>query len=136
MYLKLKLPEEVITLVEGKNFAHIATLMPDGSPQVTPVWIDREGDLLLVNTVEGRQKARNFSRDPRVAVSIADQQNPYFSTFIRGRVIGVTSEGAAAHIDKQAKKYMGVDKYPGPAGEKRVIVKIEPLRIKVLGRPR
>ena len=131
----MKLPKELITLIERKNFAHVASLMPDGSPQVTPVWIDHEGDLLLVNTAEGRQKARNFSRDPRVAVSIADQVNPYFSTFIRGRVVGVTSEGAAAHIDKQAKKYMGLDKYPGRPGEKRIIVKIEPIRIKVLKPP-
>jgi len=120
-----------VKLIEGKNFAHFATLMPDGSPQISVVWIDREGDIILVNTAKGRVKEKNVKRDPRVALSIADQQNPYHAAFIRGRVLEVTSNGAEAHIDKLAKKYLGEDKYPRAPSEKRVIIKIEPTHIVV-----
>jgi PPOX class probable F420-dependent enzyme len=125
-----KLTANAIRLIEGKNFAHIATLMPDGSPQVSPVWIDREGDMILVNTAVGRVKQRNIARDPRVAISIANQENPYEKVIIPGRVVAQIFEGAEAHIDKLAKKYTGAPKYQrSRPDEKRIIFKIEPLKI-------
>lgn len=125
-----RLTANAIKLIEGKNFGYLATTMPDGSPHVTPVWVDREDDIILVNTAEGRVKQRNVSRDPRVAISIADQNNLYDKIVVRGRVVSQTTEGADEHIDRLAKKYTGADKYTwrGP-GEKRIIIKIEPGRI-------
>ncbi len=121
------LSDSVKKLFQEPNFAHLATLMADGSPQVTPVWVDMEGNRILVNTAEGRSKPRNVRRDPRVAISIANQDNPYSSAFIRGRVIEVRQEGADDHIDKLAKKYMGLDTYPNrQPGEQRIIFVIEP----------
>jgi PPOX class probable F420-dependent enzyme len=126
----VRLTSKAVKLIEGKNFAHIATLMPDGSPQVSPVWIDHEDNRILVNTAEGRVKQKNLTRDPRVAISIADQSNPYDKVLIRGRVLSQTLQGADAHIDKLAKKYIGKDRYPWRApGEKRIIIRIEPNRI-------
>ena len=104
--------------------------MPDGAPHVAPVWIDREGDTILVNTAVGRVKQRNVARDPRVAISIGDQNNMYDKVVIRGRVASQTLEGADAHIDKLAKKYIGEDRYPSrQPGEKRIILRIEPTRL-------
>jgi PPOX class probable F420-dependent enzyme len=118
-------------LVEGKNFAFIATVNKDGSPQVTPVWVDTDGRLILINTATGRQKANNVSRDPRVAIAITDQANPYSKIIVRGRVVQqVTGKEAEDHIDKMANKYIGRDKYPNrQPGEKRVLLKVEPLKI-------
>jgi PPOX class probable F420-dependent enzyme len=125
-----KLTTKAITLIEGKNFAHLATLMADGSPQVTPVWVDHEGDVILVNTAVGRQKQKNTARDNRVAISIASQDNPYDKVVIRGRVIAQTFEGAETHIDKLANKYTGVTKYQrSQPDEKRIIIKIEPITL-------
>jgi PPOX class probable F420-dependent enzyme len=104
--------------------------MSDGSPQVTPTWIDFEDNIILYNTAEGRIKHKNISRDPRVAVSIIDHNNPYNMVSIRGIAIEQTNEGADEHIDKLAKKYLGVDKYPMRSpNEKRIIVKIKPEKI-------
>ena len=117
-------------LIDGKNFAHVATLMRDGAPQVSAVWIDREGDIIVFNTAEGRVKYNNLKRDGRVAISIADAANPYNEVWIRGKVVEITSEGADAHIDRLAKKYLGKESYPWKApGEKRMIVRIEAERI-------
>jgi PPOX class probable F420-dependent enzyme len=117
-------------LLEGKNFANIATVMPDGSPQVTPVWVDFDGTHILVNTADGRQKPRNLRRDPRVAVSVYNQENPYSYVQVRGRVVDITVNGADAHIDKMAKKYMGQDTYPfRTPTEQRLILKIAPERV-------
>jgi PPOX class probable F420-dependent enzyme len=125
-----KLTANAIRLIEGKNFAHLATIMPDGSPQVSPVWIDREGDVILVNTAVGRVKQKNSARDPRVAISVVNQENPYEKVIIRGRVIAQTFEGAEAHIDKLAKKYTGAIKYQrSRPDEKRIMFRIEPLKI-------
>lgn len=99
MQLPAKLNEEAIKLIEGRNFAFLATIMPDGAPHVAPVWIDREGDTILVNTATGRVKQRNVARDPRVAISVADQNNMYDKIVVRGRVISQTLEGADAHVD-------------------------------------
>jgi PPOX class probable F420-dependent enzyme len=128
--LPAKLGDKATKLIEGKNFAFLATILPDGSPHVAPIWIDREGDTILVNTALGRAKQRNVTRDPRVALSIADQNNMYDKIMIRGLVRSQTLEGADAHIDKLAKKYIGKDKYPWRAPEeKRIILKIEPTHL-------
>ena len=100
----VSLPESHRDLLTGPHFAHLTTLMADGSPQVTPVWIDAEGDLVLFNTAEGRVKTRNLDRDGRVALSIQDVQNPYRYLQIRGRVIEKTHAGADAHIDRLAQQ--------------------------------
>jgi len=116
-------------LSEGKNFATIATLMPDGSPQATVVWVDTDGEHVIFNTGEGRVKTENLRRDPRVAVSVFNPERPYDKVNIRGKVVEMIHEGAVDHVNSMAKKYMGVDVYPGLAAnpdEKRVIVKIAP----------
>ncbi len=121
------LSEGVKKLFREPNYGHLATLMPDGSPQVSPVWVDVDGDRILVNSAEGRSKPRNVRRDTRVAISIYNQENPYSSAFIRGRVVEITHDGADEHIDKLAKKYLGQDKYPyHQPGDQRVILVIEP----------
>lgn len=121
---------EVAKLLEDKNLAFVATLMKDNSPQITPTWIDLVDGVIIVNTAEGRVKQRNVSRDPRVAISIVDQKNPYNMVTIRGKVIEQTTHDADKHIDKMTKKYLGVDKYPfAMPGEKRILLKILPLKI-------
>lgn len=121
------IPKDFKDLLGKKGFANFGTLMPDGSPQVTPVWYDAEGDLIRINSARGRQKDRNVHRDPRVALSIQDPENPYRYLEIRGKVVEITEDGADAHIDLLAKKYMGVDSYPyRTPTEKRVIYKIKP----------
>ncbi|HKM75617.1 MAG TPA: PPOX class F420-dependent oxidoreductase [Candidatus Bathyarchaeia archaeon] len=125
-----KLTPKAIGLIEGKNFAHLATLSPDGSPHVAPVWVDHDGDVILINTAVGRIKQRNVTKDPRVSISIVDQNNPYERTTIKGRVTEQTKQGADAHIDKLAKKYTGSDKYQNrQPGEQRIILKIVPIRV-------
>jgi PPOX class probable F420-dependent enzyme len=125
-----QITEPVAKLLLDKNFAFISTLMSDGSPQVTPTWIDIEDGVILYNTAEGRIKHKNISRDPRVAVSVIDHSNPYNMVSIQGIAIEQTNEGADEHIDKLAKKYLGVDKYPMRSpNEKRIIVKIKPEKI-------
>jgi PPOX class probable F420-dependent enzyme len=127
---KNQITEPVARLLEGKNLAFVATLMKDGWPQITPTWVDIEDGKILVNTAEGRLKQKNISRDGRIAISVADQNNPYHMVTIRGRVVEQTNEGADEHVDKLAKKYMGVEKYPlHSPNEKRIIIKIKPERI-------
>ncbi len=125
----MSISEEIIELLTSKNFAFLATLMRDGSPQVTPTWIDYEDGHILINTAEGRVKERNLRRDPRVALSIIDSNNPYNMVSIRGKVIKYIYEGADEHIDKLAKRYLGLDKYPLRTTEKRVILKIKAEKI-------
>ena len=108
----MALPELAKQLAEGKNIATIATLMADGSPQASVVWLDTDGELLIFNTAEGRIKPRNLRRDPRVAIAVHNAEQPYQQAMIRGSVVEITAEGADAHIDKLAKKYLGVDEYP------------------------
>jgi PPOX class probable F420-dependent enzyme len=125
-----KLSDSVKQLFLEPNFAHLATIMPDGSPQVTPVWVEMEGDRIVVNTAEGRLKPRNVRRDPRVAISIVRQENPYQAVYIRGRVVETRHEGADESIDRLAKKYIGQDRYPWrQPGEQRLILVIEPERV-------
>jgi PPOX class probable F420-dependent enzyme len=128
------IPDKYRDLFTKRAFASLGTLMSDGSPQVTPVWVDLEGDLVVVNTARGRQKDKNMRRDPRVALAIIDPENPYRYLEIRGRVAEITEEGADAHIDKMAKKYLGADKYPyRQSGEVRVMFKIRPERTSTMG---
>ncbi|HJZ71875.1 MAG TPA: PPOX class F420-dependent oxidoreductase [Vicinamibacterales bacterium] len=111
-------------------FAQLATINADGSPQVTPVWVDYDGTHVLVNTARGRVKAKNLERNPRVALAISDPQNPYRYVGIQGHVVEMTEQGGDAHIDKMAKKYLHQDRYPRRRpGEVRVIVKIAPEKV-------
>jgi PPOX class probable F420-dependent enzyme len=121
------IPAAFVDLFQKKALAHLATLMPDGSPQVTPVWVEYDGRHVLVNSARGRQKDRNMRANAAVALSISDPDNPYRYLEVRGRVVEITEQGADAHIDKLAKKYLGVERYPyrGPR-EVRVTYRIEP----------
>ena len=128
------IPEKYLDLFQKRAFASLGTLMPDGSPQVTPVWIDLEGGRLVVNSAKGRAKDRNMRRDPRVSLAIQDPDNPYRYLEIRGRVVEVTEKGADQHIDRMAKKYLGKDSYPyRQQGEVRVRYIIEPEHFSSLG---
>ena len=121
------IPEKYTDLFEKKAFASLATVNSDGTPQVTPVWVDYDGTHILVNSARGRRKDKNMERSRTVALSMQDPDNPYRYLEVRGHVEEITEEGADQHIDKMAKKYMGVDKYPyRSASEVRVIYKIKP----------
>ncbi len=120
----------VVRLLKDKNFAFLATNMKDGRPHVAPTWIDLENDLILINTAEGRMKHKNILRDPRVSISMVDRNNPYSMVTIQGTVIEMTNEGADEHIDKLAKEYLNVDKYPSHSPlRKRIILKIKPEKV-------
>ena len=129
------IPEQYLDLLTRKKaFADLATVMPDGTPQVTPVWFDLKDGLIRVNTARGRVKARNMREGAAVALSIMDPDNPYRYIQIRGRVRRVTEEGAREHIDSLAKKYIGKDKYPwSRPGEVRVMFEIEPSAVQTMG---
>jgi len=128
------IPASHADLLAKPAFANLATLNPDGSPQVTPVWVDFDGSHVIVNTARGRVKAKNLAREPRVALSIADPENPYRYLGVQGRVIEMTEQGGDAHIDKMAKKYLGKDSYPfRQPGEVRLVVKIAPDKVHTNG---
>ncbi len=128
------IPEKYRDLFQKRAFAALATLMPDGSPQVTPVWCDFNGEYVIFNSAKGRQKDKNVRRDPRVAMAIIDPENPYRYLEVRGRVAEITEEGATEHINKMAKKYLGVDKYPyAHPGEVRVMYLVKPEHTTVMG---
>jgi PPOX class probable F420-dependent enzyme len=128
--LPIKLNEKAIRLIEGKNFGFLAILLRGGSPMVTPMWVDHDGDLLLVNTAMGRVKQEQATKGKLVSIAIADQNNMYDRVVIRGRIVEQTREGAEAHIDKLANKYTGARTYERSSrNEQRVIIKIEPLRV-------
>jgi PPOX class probable F420-dependent enzyme len=120
-------------LTQKKAFANLATVMPDGTPQVTPVWFDLTGNHVRVNTARGRIKDRNMQKNAAVALAITDPDNPYRHLAIRGRIANITEEGADAHIDSLAKKYLGQDTYPWRRGETRVIYEIEPTSVSTMG---
>lgn len=125
-----QISDAVHEMLGKKAFAHLATLMPDGSPHVTPVWIESDGDEIVFNTVEGRQKPTNLRRDNRVAISVIDPDDPYAHIMIRGEVVEITPEGAEEHIDKLAKRYLDEDTYPfRQPGEQRLIVRVKPTSI-------
>jgi len=121
------IPSQFTDLFNKKTFAALATVMPDGTPQVTPVWVDFDGTHVVVNSARGRQKDKNMKVGAPVALSLIDPDNAYRHLQVRGRVVAVTEQGADQHIDKMAKKYLGQDKYPfRQPGEVRVLYKIEP----------
>ena len=121
-------------LFDKKGFAHLATVGASGRPQVTPVWYDYDGTHVLVNTARGRVKEKNLARNAHVALSIQDPENPYRYVQVQGRVAEMTEQGADAHIDALAKKYIGQDRYPWKKpGEVRVTVKIAPERVQGMG---
>lgn len=128
------IPPAFQDLLQKKAFANLATLMPDGGPQVTPVWFDVEGGCIRINTAKGRVKDKNMRRAGKVALAIQDPENPYRYLGIRGRVAEITEDGADAHIDALAKKYLGQDRYPyRQPGEVRVTYRIEPERVWTMG---
>jgi PPOX class probable F420-dependent enzyme len=130
----VKLTPEQRRLLEEPNLAHISTLMKDGSPQSTPLWVDYDGEYVLVNTAEGRQKTRNMRRDPRVTLSVVDRNALIKYVEIRGRVVDLIHDGAYDHLTKLAHKYAGPEaRNPAPPEEVRVIVKIEPLHVSGVG---
>ena len=127
------LSPDAVKLLQEPQIAHFVTLMNDGSPQVTPVWVDVEpsGSAILINTAEGRVKSKNIDTRPEVAVSVVDSTNPYRYVTVRGTVVEQQHEGADAHMDFLAKKYLGVDSYPNrTAGDQRVIFRIKPHHVK------
>lgn len=128
------IPENFLDLFQKRAFAALATLMPDGTPQVTPVWCDLKDGLVVVNTAKGRVKDRNMRRNPRVALEITDPDNPYRYVEVRGSVVKVSEDGADAHIDKMAKKYLDKDQYPfRQPGEVRVLFYIQPEHVSTMG---
>ena len=128
------IPDGFKDLFQKRAFGSFTTLMPDGSPQTTPVWVDLVDGDVIVNTAQGRQKDKNVRKDPRVAVTLIDPDNPYRYLEIRGRVADITQDGADKHIDKMAKKYLDKDKYPfARPGEQRVLIKITPERFSTNG---
>lgn len=128
------IPKDYLDLFENKAFAHLATLMEDGSPQVTPVWVDFDGKHIIINSARGRQKDENMKRNPSVSLAMSDPKNPYRYLEVRGNVVEITEEGASEHIDKMARKYLGAERYTNrQPGEVRVIYKIEPLHTTHMG---
>lgn len=122
--------DEQKAILDSPNFAHVATLFKDGTPQVNPVWVDRDGDLVRINSAEGRAKVVNLRNDSRVTIEVSNSENPYRYVEVRGKVVEFTHEGADDHIDALAKKYMGVDSYPlRKAEEQRVTIVIQPEKI-------
>jgi PPOX class probable F420-dependent enzyme len=129
------IPEKFMpVLTEKKAFAQLATVMPDGTPQVTPVWFLYENGKFIVNTARGRVKDRNMKGNSRVAISIMDPDNPYAHLSFRGIIVRATEDGASDNIDRLAKKYLGKDKYPfAQPGEVRVMYEIEPTSVSAMG---
>jgi PPOX class probable F420-dependent enzyme len=129
------IPENYLDLLQHKKaFANLATVRPDGSPQVTPVWFDLKDGVIRVNTAKGRVKARNMTEGAPVALAIMDPDDPYRYIQVRGRVKRAIEQGASAHIDSLAKKYLGKDKYPWVRpGEVRVMYEIEPIAAQTMG---
>jgi PPOX class probable F420-dependent enzyme len=128
------IPEAYEDLLQKKAFANLATLMADGRPQVTPVWFDSDGAHIRINSAKGRVKDKNMRRNKQVALSITDPDNPYRHLDVQGEVVEITEQGADAHINALAKKYLGKDQYPfRQPGEVRVIYKIRPDRVTQMG---
>jgi PPOX class probable F420-dependent enzyme len=130
----MELPQDLLELLNRPSTCYVATTMPDGSPQLTQTWADTDGEHVLINSVQGFLKVRNIERDPRVAVAVSDPDNPgrYFQ--VRGRVVDVTTEGAADHIEKLSQKYFGTP-YPwyGGRDQVRVVIVIEPEKVSSMG---
>ncbi len=132
--MTIEIPENFQDLTTEPAIAHLATVMNDGGPHVTPVWFDLEDGKIRINSAKGRVKDRNMRKNPKVALSILDPKNPYRYLAIRGKVTEITEEGAEEHIDRLAKKYMNVEEYPNrSAAEVRVLYRITPEHIFTLG---
>ena len=128
------IPQTHTDLFEKQAFGNLGTLMKDGSPQVTPVWVDYDGTYVRFNSAKGRVKDVNIRRDPRVSITLQDPGNPYRYLEIRGRVVEITENGADDHINKLSQKYLGKPVYPfRQPGEVRVTYKIEPQKISSMG---
>ena len=130
--MPIALPKPLRTLLEDKAYGHVVTLTAKGQPRVTMVWMDVDGDEVLFNTAEGRKKPDDLRRNPRVIVSVQDRNNSQFYAVFHGKA-RIAEDGAHAHIDKLTKRFLGVDKYPGPPTEARVIVRISVDRISGVG---
>ena len=129
------IPEKYLDLFGSKKaFANLATIMPDGSPQVTPVWFDYKDGRVRINTARGRVKARNMKVGTKIAIAVLDPDNPYRYVQVRGTIISETENGADAHIDSLAKKYLGQDRYPfRQSGEQRVMYEVNPTSVQASG---
>jgi PPOX class probable F420-dependent enzyme len=128
-----KIPDSFMDIVnQKKSFANLATVGPDGTPQVTPVWFDMAGDHIRINTARGRAKDRNMQKNAAVALSILDPDNPYRHIAVRGHVAHITEEGAVDHIHALSMKYKG-ERFGIPAGQVRVIYEIEPTSVRTMG---
>ena len=128
----MNITKEAIKILEGKNFASLATINSDGSPQVSVVWIDYKDNHILINTAKNRIKTNNMERDPRVSISVTDTKNPYYQITFKGIVKNISESNADDHIHSLAKKYLNQDKYPISDKEIRVIVSIEPLKFHIM----
>ncbi|WP_136716351.1 PPOX class F420-dependent oxidoreductase [Halorientalis salina] len=126
----MQVPDSALDLFEKQTFAHVSTILPDGSPHVTPVWIDYDPEAghLLFNTARGRRKERNLRANPDVALSMTDPDDPYRFLAVQGEAVELTEDGAVDHINELAQRYMDVEEYPNLGDEEgaRVIVRIEP----------
>ncbi len=132
--MAVTIPESYRDLFAKRAFAHLGTVMADGSPQVTPVWCDLDGGFIRINTAKGRVKDKNMRRNKKVALTVTDPDNSYRYLAVRGEVAEITEQGADAHIDLLAKKYLGKDKYPfRQPGEVRVIFKVRPEKVSTMG---
>ena len=127
--MPIALPQPVRTLLDDKAYGHVVTVTAKGHSRLTMVWIDVDGDEVLFNTAEGRKKPQDLRRDPRVIVSVQDRNNPQSYAVFHGKARTITEEGARAHIEMLAKRFLGVDKYPGPPTETRLLVRISVDRI-------
>jgi len=128
------IPARFLELFQKKSFGHLATLLPNGTPQTSPVWVDFDDTYVLVNSARGRLKDKNMRQRPQVALSIQDPDDPYRYLEVRGRVVEITEQGAEEHIDRLAKRYWGLDRYPDcQPGEVRIIYKIKPERTSTQG---
>lgn len=130
----MKLPHDLVALLRQPSTCYLATTMPDGSPQLTQTWVDTDGEHIVINTVEGYQKARNIERDPRVAVSVSDPANPSRYYSVRGHVATATTDGGAEHIEALSQRYLG-GAYPwyGGRSQVRLILTISADKIHSLG---
>ncbi len=128
--MTVPLPDDLKAVIDGKNFAHLTTLDPDGTPQATAMWIDRDGDHIVFNTAEGRRKWRNLKNDPRVAISISPADAPYRNHSVVGRVVEMRTSDGRAVIDRLSEKYTGNPVYQNMRpGMVRVTVIVEPIRV-------
>ncbi|MBX3011541.1 MAG: PPOX class F420-dependent oxidoreductase [Caldilineaceae bacterium] len=127
-----KIPSSHSDILDKRSFAHVATVNEEGVPQVTPVWVEYNGDYVLINSAKGRKKDRNLRAQPVIAISIQDPDNPYRYVGLQGKIVEITEAGGYDHINKLSHKYSGQD-YPKNPGEVRVIYKIEPTRVWTMG---